>query len=183
MWKPYANVALKGPPKARQALRHISKKMALLNGRANQVVRRWSRQGDRNKPVLSREARGVRSTTFDIGPMSEVPRFPTCRGQRPAPAYIRLLSSRPTLCAKWGALGGLVGVVLRHQPQAVIGLIVGGHLRCVLAPRAGHLRFVPGVGPGARQIVGHLGALMTCLMHVHCAKSELAGRSVAKSCK
>lgn len=68
VWKPCAKGALKGPPKARQALRHISKKMALLNGRANQVVRRWSRLGDRNKRVLSRHVRGVRSTTFDIGP-------------------------------------------------------------------------------------------------------------------
>lgn len=91
--------ALKGLSTTWQSVGHRSKTTGLLMGRTNQVVRRWSRQGDRNKRVLSRHVRGVRSTTFDIGPMSEVPHMPTSRGQRPAPAYIRLLSSGQTLCA------------------------------------------------------------------------------------
>lgn len=100
MWKLGSNGVTVGSPIAWLGIGHTSKKIYMLNGRANQVVRRWSRLGDRNKPVLSRHVRGVRSTTFDIGPMSEVPHMPTSRGQRPAPAYIRLHSSRPTLCAR-----------------------------------------------------------------------------------
>ena len=152
MWKLGSNGVTVGSPIARLGIGHISKKIDLRNGRANQVVRRWPRLGDRNKPVLSRRARGVRNTTFDMGP------YRKCRACRPAAVSVRHLLIFVCLSpaqhyATGGALGGLVGVGLRHQPQACIGANSwGSSLVCSWSLRPGHLRFMLRLGPAAWHI-------------------------------
>ena len=53
-WKPVLDEDLKDPLNAWQGIGQKSKKMDMLNGRTNQVVRRWSPQGDMNKPIMSK---------------------------------------------------------------------------------------------------------------------------------
>lgn len=148
----------------------------LVRCRTNQVVRRWSRLGDRNKRVLSRHVRGVRSTTFDIGPMSEVPHMPTSRGQRPAPAYIRLLSSSPTLCAR-GRVG--LGRWRRSKTAVAVHDLAERSRSALVGTRATHLGHHPTllvIGAPAPRYVGLVGVLKACQMHVRPARTWFAGR-------
>jgi len=148
----------------------------LVRCRTNQVVRRWSRQGDMNKPIMSKYWWGVRSTTVDIAAISIVPLILTCRGQCPAPAYIRLLSASPTLCAR-GRVGR--GRWRRSKTAVAVHDLAERSRSALVGTRATHLGHHPTllvIGAPAPRYVGLVGVLKACQMHVHPARTRFAGR-------